>query len=74
MNFRSKQTPNRNPGWSAPSYITADLMAEYKYNAAWIFKANLNNVTNKLYADALYSQHYIPGSGRVFQLTATTTF
>ena len=74
LNFRSKQTPNRNPGWSAPSYITADLMAEYKYNAAWIFKANLNNVTNKLYADALYSQHYIPGSGRVFQLTATTTF
>jgi catecholate siderophore receptor len=37
-------------------------------------KANVTNVTNKLYADALYSGHYIPGAGRVFQLTGSVKF
>ena len=36
--------------------------------------ANLSNVTNKLYADSLYSGHYVPGAGRVFQLTANIKF
>lgn len=74
LNFRSSQTPNRNPGWAAPSFVTADLMAEYQHSGPLAFKANLNNVTNKLYADALYSGHYIPGAGRLLQLTATMKF
>uniref|UniRef100_UPI0032E3B3A7 TonB-dependent receptor n=1 Tax=Ramlibacter sp. 2FC TaxID=2502188 RepID=UPI0032E3B3A7 len=74
LNFRSSQTPNRNPGWAAPSFVTADLMAEYLHSEQLAFKANLNNVTNKLYADALYSGHYIPGAGRLFQLQATMKF
>lgn len=74
LNFRGSQTPIRNPGWTVSSYVTADLMAEYQYNERFSFKANLSNVTNKLYADALYSGHYIPGAGRMFQLTAIAKF
>jgi catecholate siderophore receptor len=74
VNFRSEQTPNRNPGWSAPSFVTADLMAEYAFNEKFTLKANVTNVTNKLYADALYTGHYIPGAGRVFQLTGSVKF
>lgn len=58
LNFRSEQTPNRNPGWAAPSFVTADVMAEYAFEK-FTLKANVSNVTNKLYADALYTGHYI---------------
>jgi catecholate siderophore receptor len=74
VNFRSEQTPNRNPGWAAPSFVTADVMAEYAFNEKFTLKANVSNVTNKLYADALYTGHYIPGAGRVFQLTGSVKF
>ncbi len=74
INFRSSQTPNRNPGWSAPGYATVDLMAEYLINERLTLKANLSNVGNKLYADALYSGHYIPGAGRNLQVTLTAQF
>ena len=33
-----------------------------------------SNVTNRLYADALYTAHYVPGPGRLVQLTASVTF
>ena len=74
INFRGKQTPIRNPGWEVDSYITGDLMAEYTVNEKFIVKANLSNVTNKLYADQLYSGHYIPGPGRLLQVTGTIKF
>ena len=73
LNFRSEQTPNRNPGWAAPSFVTADVMAEYAFEK-FTLKANVSNVTNKLYADALYTGHYIPGAGRVYALTASVKF
>ena len=73
LNFRSEQTPNRNPGWSAASFATADLMAEYTYDR-YTIKANVSNVTNKLYADGLYTGHYIPGAGRIYQVTASVKF
>ena len=38
------------------------------------FKLNVNNVTNKLCADSLYTGHYIPGLGRKIQLTMTARF
>ena len=70
LNARSAQTPIRNPGWAAPAFVTGDLMAEYTVAPrSMTIKANLNNVTNKLYADSLYSGHYIPGPGRLMQLT-----
>lgn len=75
LNFRGRQTPNRNPGWEVPSWVTADLMAEYTFDFERLtLKANLSNVTNKLYADSLYSGHYVPGAGRVFQVTANIKF
>jgi catecholate siderophore receptor len=74
VNFRSEQTANRNPGWAAPSFVTADVMAEYAFNEKFTLKANVSNVANKLYADALYTGHYIPGAGRVFQLTGSVKF
>nr|WP_316641446.1 TonB-dependent siderophore receptor [uncultured Roseateles sp.] len=75
LNARSGQSPNRNPGWYAPKFITADLMAEYTViQERLIFKANLSNVTNKLYADSLYTGHYVPGAGRILALTGTYKF
>lgn len=74
LNFRGEQTPNRNPGWRVPAFVTADLMAEYTLHQNITLKANLSNVTNKLYADQIYSGHYVPGAGRVFQLTASLKF
>ena len=75
LNARSSQTPNRNPvGIVAPSFVTGDLMAEYTLNDGIAFKLNVNNVTNKLYADSLYTGHYIPGLGRKVQVTMTARF
>jgi catecholate siderophore receptor len=74
LNFRGKQTPIRNPGWEVKPFVTADLIAEYIYSKTVSFKANLSNVTNKLYADQLYSGHYIPGAGRLFQVTGSIKF
>lgn len=74
INFRSSRTPNRNPGWAAPSYATVDLMEEYLINERLTRKANLANVANKLYADALYSGHYSPGAGRNLQVTLMARF
>lgn len=75
LNARSGQSPNRNPGFYASKFITADLMAEYTViQDKLIFKANISNVANKLYADSLYTGHYVPGAGRVFALTGTYKF
>ncbi|MFM7025549.1 MAG: TonB-dependent receptor [Limnohabitans sp.] len=74
LNFRGKQTPTR-AEFNVPSYVTADLMAEYRFDFdKLVLKANLSNVTNKLYADQLYPAHYVPGAGRMFQLTASMKF
>ncbi|MES2839659.1 MAG: TonB-dependent siderophore receptor [Pseudomonadota bacterium] len=74
LNFRSKQKPLRSE-FHVPSYVTADLMAEYRFDFEnLILKANLTNVTNKLYADSLYPGHYIPGAGRTLQVTASLKF
>ncbi len=59
--------------FEAPRYVTADLMAEYDAGPA-LFKLNLTNVTDKLYADQLYRGHFIPGKPRTVQLTVTTRF
>jgi catecholate siderophore receptor len=74
VNFRSEQTPNRNPGWNAPGFATLDLMGEYKFSERYVLKVNLTNVLDKLYADTLYSGHYIPGSGRNLQATMNVKF
>lgn len=74
VNFRSEQAPNRNPGWLAPSYATLELMGEYRINDHYALKGNISNVTDKLFADSLYSGHYVPGAGRMTQLTLNVKF
>ena len=74
INFRSEQAPNRNPGWLAPGFATLDLMSEYKFDERYTVKANLTNVANKLYADSLYTGHYVPGAGRIAQVTLHVKF
>ena len=75
LNARSSQTPNRNPaGIVARSFVTADLLAEYTLSDAVAFKLNINNAANKLYADSLYTGHYIAGAPRSVQVTMTTRF
>jgi catecholate siderophore receptor len=80
INFRSSQSPAditnpQNGVWKAPGFETYDLMAEYGANAGnLVFKLNLTNLTNKLYGDSLYRGHYIPGAGRLVQLTTSIKF
>lgn len=74
LNAMSAQSPNRNPGWEAPGYGIVGLMAEYKANDLISFQFNVNNVANKLYAQALYSGHYSPGAGRTYMLTTRLNF
>ena len=49
--------------------MTDDLFAEYAFSRQIIFKLNVINVTNKLYADSLYTGHYIPGQPRTLYAT-----
>lgn len=70
LNARSSMTPNRNPaGIVSPGYVIGDLLVEHQLTPALALKFNVLNVTDRLYADALYSGHYIPGPGRQMQLT-----
>ena len=72
---RSSQTPNRNPpGIVAPSFITGDLMAQYDFSDRIAFMFNVTNVTNRYYADTLYSGHYVPGAPRAVSGTLTVRF
>lgn len=72
LNLRGTMTPQQS-SVRAPGWATADLMAEYDAGAAK-FRLNLNNVTDKTYADALYRGHYIPGKPRQLQFTTTVAF
>jgi catecholate siderophore receptor len=74
INFRSEQSPNRNPGFMAPAYATLDLMGEYQFSEKAVLKVNLTNALDKLYADGLYTAFYNPGVGRNLQATLTLKF
>lgn len=72
---RSSQTPNRNPpGIVAPSFVIGDLMAQYDFSDRVSFMFNINNVSNRYYADGLYSGHYVPGAPRAVSGTLTVRF
>ncbi len=73
LTFRGKQKPLRSE-FEVPAFVVGDLMAEYIHSDALTFKLNVSNFTNKLYADMLYPAHYVPGAGRLTQLTASYRF
>jgi catecholate siderophore receptor len=72
LNARSSMSPQQS-SIVAPRYVTADLLAEYNAGPL-VFKLNVSNVTNKLYADALYRAHYVAGKPRTVQLTTSAKF
>jgi catecholate siderophore receptor len=76
LNFRGKQAPAdvTAPAWEAPGFVTADVMAEYTINQLFSVKANVSNLTNKLYAESLYRGHYVPGAGRLLQVSLSARF
>ena len=74
VNFRAEQSANRNPGWMAPAFATVDLMTEYTFSEQVTLKGNISNIANVVYADSLYTGHYIPGAGRNAQLTLNLKF
>jgi catecholate siderophore receptor len=75
LNARSSQTPLRNPlGGRARLRGGRTDGRVHGVAGQLTLKGNLSNVTNKLYADALYTNHYIPGAGRLFQLTGSWKF
>ena len=76
LNFRSEQAPAdvTAPGWEAPGFVTADLMAEYQINERYSVKGNLSNLADKYYAEALYRGHYVPGAGRLVQVSFNARF
>ena len=73
LTFRGEQSANR-AEFKVPAFVVGDVMAEYAVNDAWTVKANISNVANALYADQLYTGHYIPGAGRLTQVTASYKF
>jgi catecholate siderophore receptor len=72
LNARSSMSPQQSP-IVAPRYVTADLLAEYDAGPV-VFKLNISNLSNKLYADALYRGHYTAGKPRTVQLTTSAKF
>ncbi|MDP1532137.1 MAG: TonB-dependent receptor, partial [Rubrivivax sp.] len=72
INARSSDKPQQS-SIVARGYVTADLMAEYDLGPV-LFKVNLSNLGNKLYADMLYRGHYIAGKPRALQFTTAVKF
>ena len=72
MSARSSDTPQQST-IVAPRFITADLMTEYDVGPV-LFKLNITNITDKLYADVLYRGHYVAGKPRTVQLTTSVRF
>jgi catecholate siderophore receptor len=73
LNARSKDKPQQS-SIVARGFVTADLMAEYDAGNSLLFKLNLSNITNKLYAETLYRGRYIAGKPRTLQLTTAVKF
>jgi catecholate siderophore receptor len=49
-------------------------MAEYMVNDRFSVKANVSNLGDKYYAEALYRGHYVPGAGRLVQVSLSSRF
>lgn len=74
LTYRSSQTPATHRERVADSFVVADAMAEYTFSDMWSARLNVSNLTNKLYADSLYTGFYGPGAPRRVQLTVKANF
>ena len=74
LNHRGEQSPEGNRNVVAPAFTTLDVMAEYSFSDATTLKLNINNLTDKRYADTLYRGFYGPGAPRTVQVSLKTLF
>lgn len=74
INHRGSQTPATSRAIKARDFTTGDLMVEYTIDWRASLRLNINNVTDELYADGLYTGFYTPGAARSAQLTLKVTF
>ena len=74
LNYRGEQNPDGARTKVAAAFTTIDAMAEYTLNDANAIKLNVTNLTNKLYADALYRGFYSPGAPRRVELSWKSMF
>ncbi|MFN3957767.1 MAG: TonB-dependent receptor [Tepidimonas ignava] len=74
INHRSEQSPEGNRTVVAPAFTTLDAMLEYTLDERTTLKLNVTNLTDKLYADALYRGFYTPGAPRRVYLSLKTVF
>lgn len=74
LTYRGAQNPEGSRAMEASSFVTADAMVAYSFDDKTSLKLNVQNLTNKLYADALYRGFYAPGAPRSVQLVLKTRF
>lgn len=74
LTYRSAQNPEGSRAMQAESFVTVDAMLEYSLDEKTSLKLNVQNLSNKLYADTLYRGFYSPGAPRTMQLTLKTRF
>lgn len=59
---------------TAPGYVKADALVEYRVNADTSVKLNIDNLTGKVYYNTLYRGFAAPGEERSARLTLTSRF
>lgn len=74
LNYRGEQNPEGARHITAKAFTTVDAMAEYTVDANQTLKLNVTNLTDELYADALYRGFYVPGAARQVQLSYKVLF
>ena len=74
VNHRSEQSPDQNRTLTAAAFTTVDAMVEHTLSEKTLLKLNVNNLTNRLYADQLYRGFYVPGAPRRIELGVKTLF
>ncbi len=74
LTYRGKQNPEGSRAVYASGFSTIDAMVEYSLDEKTTLKLNVSNLTDRIYADALYRGFYTPGAPRSVQLTVKTRF
>lgn len=74
MTHRSEQSPVGNRSVVASSFTTWDAMVEYQLHPNTALKLTVTNLTDELYADALYRGFYSPGEPRRVYLSINSVF
>lgn len=74
LTYRGEQSPEGQRTVLASSFTVWDGMVEYLVNDDTTIKLNISNITDQLYADALYRGFYTPGAPRKVMLSVKTVF